>query len=248
LARLHLKALEKQITKKRVLSALNRLPAGLDETYQAALERIGNDDIGMRTLKWVTCAKRHLTAAELQHALAVEPTTNDIDEDDLIEVPDLISRCAGLVMFDSESGIFRLVHFTAQKFLQDLLKDDGDAEITAACLRYLSFPGFSYHFPDSTSMNTCLQKYKLGHYAARRWFEHLQGRSENEKFHSRILETFGSQGTRDSVFQIMVSDVIPIQPHISILLYASMCGLFSLCRKVLDDSKIRYHVFESSRS
>jgi hypothetical protein len=217
----------------------------LEETYQAALDRIENDDIGMRTLKWVTYAKRHLKSTELQHALAVEPTTRDIEEDDLIEVSDLVSRCAGLVILDSESGIFRLVHYTTQTFLQDRLKADGNAEIAITCLRYLSFPGFSNSFPNRLSMDSCLEKYKLGRYAARSWFEHLRGISENE-FHSRILETFGTQGTRDSVFQIMEyyhTFIFAVQPSISILLWASMCGLSSLCYKVLDkssDLKITY--------
>ena len=199
----------------------------------------------MRTLKWVTCAKRHLESTELQHALAVEATTRDIEEDDVIEVSDLVSRCAGLVAFDSESGIFRLVHYTTQTFLQDRLKADGNVEIAITCLRYLSFPGFSNYFPNRLSMNSCLEKYKLGHYAARHWFEHLRGISESE-FHSRILETFGTQGTRDSVFQIMESYQtldFAVQPSISILLWASMCGLSSLCYKVLDkspDIKITY--------
>ena len=207
----------------------------------------------MRTLKWVAYAKRHLKSTELQHALAVEPTTRDIEEDDLIEVSDLVSRCAGLVAFDSESGIFRLVHYTTQTFLQDRLKADGNAEIAITCLRYLSFPGFSNYFPNQRSMNSCLEKYKLGHYAALRWFEHLRGISENE-FYSRILETFGTQGTRDSVLQIMECHTLKyptfgfaVQPSISILLLASMCGLSSLCYKVLDESpdiKMTYiHIF-----
>jgi ankyrin repeat protein len=216
----------------------------LDETYQAALDRIGNDDIGMRALKWVTCAKRHLEAKELQHALAVEPTTRDIDKDDLIEVVDLVSRCAGLVTFDSESGIFRLVHYTTQTFLQDRLQVEGNAEIATTCLRYLSFPRFSNHFPHLVSMDSCLMNYELARYAGRYWYKHVRGTSETE-FHSQILETFGTQRTRDLVFRIM--DKYDYESSISILLLVSMCGLPSLCRKVLDDddlnSKMKYVSF-----
>jgi ankyrin repeat protein len=228
------------------------LPAGLDETYQTALDRIGNDDIGMRALKWVTCAKIHLEAEELQHALAVEQTTRDIDKDDLIEVVDLVSRCAGLVTFDSESGIFRLVHYTTQTFLQDRLQVEGNAEIATTCLRYLSFPRVSNYFPDRVSMALCLMDYKLARYAACYWCEHVRGTSETE-FHSQILETFGAQGTRDSVFQIIMedADIFDNEPSISILLWASMCGLSSLCRKVLDDddlnSKMKYGSFCQNR-
>ena len=217
----------------------------LDQTYQAALDRLENDEIGMRTLKWVTYAKRYLEATELQHALAVEPTSRDVDEDDLYEISDLISKCAGLVTFDSERGIFRLVHYTTQTFLQNRLKADGNAEIAQTCLRYLSFPGFSNFFRDKDSIDSCLEKYKLGNYAVGYWFEHVNGNSE-EEFHSRILETFGTQETRDCVFHIMECYMFFYsdgQPSISLLLWASMCGLLSLCRKILDkspDIKLRY--------
>jgi hypothetical protein len=213
----------------------------LEETYQAALDRIEKDGIGMRALTWVTYTKRHLKAGELQHALAVEPTTVDIDEDDLNEVSDLVSRCAGLVTFDLENDIFRLVHYTTHTFLQDRLQADGNAEIAMTCLRYLSFPAFANCFHNKYFLHSCLKKYKLANYAAKNWFVHLRGPSEIE-FHSRILETFGAQGTRDSVFQIMLRyhfilyDSWNVEPGISLLLLASLCGLSSMCCKILDES------------
>ena len=174
LARLHIKALEKQRTRNRVLTALNQLPADLDDTYQAALDRIANEEIGLRVLKWVTCAKRHLKAEELQHALA-DSMTDDISEDDLIDVVDLVSYCAGLVTFEPETGIFRLVHYTAQIFLQDRLQAQGNAEIVKTCLRYFSFPAFS---KGDLGTEYLLKWYKLSAYAAQHWFQHVHAASE----------------------------------------------------------------------
>lgn len=228
---MHIKALEKQRTKNRVLTALNQLPADLDDTYQAALDRIANDEIGMRVLKWVTCAKRNLKAAELQHALA-ESTTGDIYEDDLIDVVDLVSQCAGLVTFEPETGIFRLVHYTAQIFLQDRLQDEGNAEIAKTCLRYFSFPAFSKG--DLGTHYHLLKWYKLSAYAAKHWFQHVHAASETD-FDSQILETFKMEITRINVFGIMEDlNAGPLPWRITLLQWASMCGLPSVCCKVLD--------------
>ena len=55
---------------------------------------------------------------ELQHALAVETGTSELDEENLLEIGDLISVCAGLVIADEESNIIRLVHYTTQEYLE----------------------------------------------------------------------------------------------------------------------------------
>jgi hypothetical protein len=65
---------------------------------------------------WITCAKRSLTTAELQHALAVEIGEPKLDEDNLLEIEDMVSMCAGLVTVDEESKIIRLVHYTTQEY------------------------------------------------------------------------------------------------------------------------------------
>ena len=227
---MHIKALEKQRTKNRVLTALNQLPADLDDTYQAALDRIANDEIGMRVLKWVTCAKRNLKAAELQHALAAS-TTGDIYEDDLIDVVDLVSQCAGLVTFEPETGIFRLVHYTAQIFLQDRLQGEGNAEIAKTCLRYFLFPAFSKG--DLVGTDYLLEWYKLRAYAAKHCFQHVHAASETD-FDSQILDTFKMEVTRIAVFRLMKNIDDNLAPRITILQWASMCGLPSVCCKILD--------------
>jgi hypothetical protein len=77
-------------------------------------------------------------------------------------------------------------------------------------------------------MKSCLKKYKLGYYSAQHWFEHLRGTSEHE-FHSRMLETFETQGTRDSVFQIMEHKyILEFEPSISIL-FGHRCVAYQAC-------------------
>ena len=49
---------------------------------------------------------------ELYHALAIEPGDKALNTDNVDEVEDIISVCAGLVTVDEESNIIRLVHYT----------------------------------------------------------------------------------------------------------------------------------------
>jgi hypothetical protein len=66
----------------------------------------------MQVLLWITCAKRRLTTFEIQHALAVEVGHSELHEDNLPQVEDIISVCAGLVTVDEETKAIRLVHYT----------------------------------------------------------------------------------------------------------------------------------------
>jgi hypothetical protein len=56
--------------------------------------------------------------SELQHALAVEVGEAELDEENLPEIEDIVSVCAGLVTIDEESGIIRLVHYTTQEYFE----------------------------------------------------------------------------------------------------------------------------------
>ena len=60
----------------------------LDKAYKDVIERINRQQPGFRqlaekVLSWITCAKRPLTASELQHALAVVVGDSKLDEDNL---------------------------------------------------------------------------------------------------------------------------------------------------------------------
>ena len=95
----------------------------LDHAYAQAMERIVGQEGGLRelakkVLSWVTCAKRPLTTLELQHALAVEIGTSELDEENLPEIEDMVSLCAGLVTVDRESNVIRLVHYTTQQYFE----------------------------------------------------------------------------------------------------------------------------------
>jgi hypothetical protein len=117
LAVLHVKFLKDQPNEHHILRALDKFPDGLDETYDAAIERIRshpvheNVEISLRTLKWVTFARRPLLDLELLHALTVKDNSKDLEKSDLQKIEKVITLCAGLVVLDQE-GVVRLVHET----------------------------------------------------------------------------------------------------------------------------------------
>lgn len=126
LAPLHLESLVDKTTQKAVKVALANLPKGAEAlplAYQEAIERIENQPAGhcalaKETLSWIICAKRPLTVRELQHALAIETGETQLDEENITDISDVVSVCAGLVTIDEESNIIRLVHYTTQEFFE----------------------------------------------------------------------------------------------------------------------------------
>ncbi|KAF2179090.1 hypothetical protein K469DRAFT_322187 [Zopfia rhizophila CBS 207.26] len=153
LARLHVDSLLDKRTKQKVLSTLEKLSKGLatlDEAYKEAIKRIDGQlaedrSLARRALSWIICVQRLLTTKELCHALAIEPGNKTLNYDNLYDVEDVISVCAGLVTVDEESSIIRLVHYTTQEYFERVrLEWDPGAqeEIAVACLTYLSFDTF----------------------------------------------------------------------------------------------------------
>jgi hypothetical protein len=153
----------------------------LSRAYDYAMERIdgqstGFKELALKVLSWITCAKRPLTVAELQHALAVETGEPELDNDNIPEVEAMVSVCAGLVTVDDESSIIRLVHYTAQEYLerkQNLWLPDAETEITSVCVAYLSFRSFKSGFCQThTDLKERLRSNPFYSYAARYWGHH----------------------------------------------------------------------------
>ncbi|KAJ7694446.1 hypothetical protein B0H17DRAFT_1009308, partial [Mycena rosella] len=143
LATLHIESLWGKPTPNAVREALKHLPTNLQQTYDAAMQRIadqGEDDrkIAHLALTWVANAKRLLTVQELREALAIELGTNHLDLHNLLDIEIIVSICAGLVIIDSqaEQRVYRrhtsrtvynvykprvrLVHYTTQHYLDNI--------------------------------------------------------------------------------------------------------------------------------
>ena len=190
-----------QPTLGHVRQALKTLPRGLkglDETYEQAMRRIECQDEGYRelakqVLSWVTHAKRALSVAEVQHAVAVSAGMAEMDKEFLPEVEILDSVCAGLVTVNKNSDIIQLVHYTTQEYFErKSLFSNAETDITATCVTYLSFDTFTSG-PCSTDkeFETRLQLNPLYDYAARNWGHHA--RSATTEVGQSILDFLESE-------------------------------------------------------
>lgn len=155
LARLQLESLKQAPTPADLHEALTNLPTGqqaLHHSYAQAVQRIEAQApalalLGNRVLGWLSCTHRPLHVLELQHALAVnlEPGTDTLDVENILDIDTIVSSCAGLVTADSESTVVRLVHYTTQEYLESFgetwLKN-AQADIILTCLNYCSFAEF----------------------------------------------------------------------------------------------------------
>jgi hypothetical protein len=186
---------------------LKKFPKGSEAynyAYEEAMERVegqitNSRDLAKQVLSWITCAKRPLITSELRHALGVEIGESELDEENLPEVEDIISVCAGLVTVDEKSNIIRLVHYTTQEYFERTWTSwfpSAQADIAITCVTYLSFDTFETGFcKTQNDFETRLQLNPLYDYAARNWGHHTRlALIEVEQLILDFLES--SQGVR----------------------------------------------------
>ncbi|PMD45783.1 hypothetical protein L207DRAFT_387885, partial [Hyaloscypha variabilis F] len=143
-----------------------------DTAYKDAMERIegqviGQNELAKQVLSWITCVKRPLTTAELQHALAVEVGNKELDEENIPEIEDMVSVCAGLVTIDEESGVIRLVHYTTQEYFERTQLrwfPNAETDIAIICVTYLSFDVFERCCLTEIDFKARLESNQLYHY------------------------------------------------------------------------------------
>jgi hypothetical protein len=135
-------------------------------------------ELAKQVLSWITCAKRPLTTSELQHALAVETGELQLDKENLCQVEDMVSVCAGLVTIDEESGIIRLVHYTTQEYFERTQAKwfpNIETSMATICVTYLSFDEFESGFcQNDKELEERLQSNRFYDYASRNWGHHAR--------------------------------------------------------------------------
>ncbi|OJJ53652.1 hypothetical protein ASPSYDRAFT_499430 [Aspergillus sydowii CBS 593.65] len=157
----------------------------VDDAYRDVVERINNQDphrqrLAKDTLSWVICAKRPLTTLELRTALTIEPGESDLNEEDLYDLEDIISSCAGLITVGSDGTkeVVQLAHYTMQEYFtrhQAAFFPDADKTITASCLTYLSYDIFRQGMcSNDIKFEARLSQYPLYSYAAKNWGHHAR--------------------------------------------------------------------------
>ncbi|OQE42234.1 hypothetical protein PENCOP_c004G00355 [Penicillium coprophilum] len=186
LAQLYLNSLAGKRSPKAIRSALKAISSSTnqyDSAYHDAMKRIQGQiadqtEMAMQVLAWITCAKRPLTTVELQTALAVEINESDFDEDNLPDLIDMVSVCAGLVTIDEQSDVVRLVHYTTQEFFQRNQSSwfpKANYDISSICVAYLSCDTFKTgHCQTVEDFELRQDRYPFGPYAAAFWGSHIR--------------------------------------------------------------------------
>lgn len=150
LAALLVNNLQSAITVKHIKSALEQSPTNLTEAYTSTFTRIKQQSpyrvkLAFRVLAWLVLSTEPLTVQALRHGLAVEPNTDELDEDNLCSAKILIDCCMGLVVGHHEEAIIRLAHLTVEEFLSEsyrgLISDERE-KIARACITYLRYQEF----------------------------------------------------------------------------------------------------------
>ncbi|KAK1251818.1 hypothetical protein MKX07_007297 [Trichoderma sp. CBMAI-0711] len=206
IVRLHIDSLTELPTVGHVKRALRDLPNTLGETYDQAMARIEAQGEALRilakkVLSWLVHAKRVLSVTELQHAVAIEPGTSELDEEFIPDKEILVSICAGLVTFDTESRDIRLAHYTIQEYFEREGRhwfQHAETDIARACLTYLSFCAFeSDRYDHETDEYGFPANLSLSRYAARHWGNHACGAPERHLM-PLILDLLCSDAKRSS--------------------------------------------------
>jgi hypothetical protein len=181
-------SLATQLCPGEIRDALLTLPTELDGIYDQAMERIdcqNNNLKGLahRVLSWVFLARRPLSLAELREAVAVKPGDTSLHEDRLLDEDTLVSVCVGLVVVDQQGAAVRLVHFTAQDYMERIHGSRfpcARTEIAEACITYLSFDTFAVSYDTFTrpTMTELEKENPLFCYTSYNWADHIRGESE----------------------------------------------------------------------
>ncbi|OTA08248.1 hypothetical protein A9Z42_0091960 [Trichoderma parareesei] len=174
--------------------------------------------LAKKVLSWLVHAKRVLSVTELQHAVAIEPGTSELDEEFIPDKEILVSICAGLVTFDTESRDIRLAHYTLQEYFEREGRhwfQHAETDIARACLTYLSFCAFeSDRYDHETDEYGFPANLSLSRYAARHWGNHACGAPERHLM-PLILDFLCSDAKRSSTDRAL-SEIHRSAIHIAI--------------------------------
>ena len=178
---------------KHVRKKLQSLPTTLTGTYDEAMRRIEAQDpdhtsIALKTLAWLSYAFRSLSLGELQHALAIEPNSTRLDEEDIMDGNSITALCAGLVVVDQGTNTVTFVHYTTSKYFEDMRAGrfpGFHATITMSCATYLALNALG-----NSSIWAIVRHYPLACYAAQYMGDHARHNPE-DALEPSILEVIG---------------------------------------------------------
>ncbi|CAI7580523.1 unnamed protein product [Penicillium viridicatum] len=212
----------------------------LDNAYEQAMERIQGQvpehrKLATQVLSWISCARRRLTLAELQHALGVEENTSELDEDAIPNLGLIVSTCTGLVVVDMESDVVRLVHHTTQEYFQRTWQrwfPNAQIDIAKACATYLSFEVFKTG--TTNPLEDSLPSNVFWDYAAANWGHHAVHSLDGGILTLTLLEDTALVSACGKAIYRMDSTLGPRREHFRALHLAAYFGLSESVSILLD--------------
>lgn len=222
LAKLYLALVLPKTTPKAIRTALQqvlkRTPGpsesdkfrALNDAYDDTMGRIDDQHedlrrIALRTLSWITIAECPLEALALRRGLAVEPDTTDLNPDNILELGTIISACAGMITLHDDGSI-RLVHHTAQEYLQQnsqRLFPKAQTDLAEACIRYLMFDIFSIKPEERDDIyvqgwvTECAHSTSINYYSREHPWYHIDLQDDDDRPLQRpevVSERYSSEG------------------------------------------------------
>lgn len=188
-----------------------------DRAYDEAMTRIERQtpdqaELAKQALGWIVCAKRQLTTHELQHALGVVIHERQLDQENIPDIADVVSVCAGLVTVDPQSEIIRLVHHTAQDYFErhkSRCLPGAERDITTVSVTYLLFDCFNGLCLTDQEFTARLMHFPLCLYVAKYWGFHFSsaadGDEQKRQIESLVLELLTDSCKLDFAVQALWS-------------------------------------------
>ncbi|KAH6904821.1 hypothetical protein BKA70DRAFT_1506673, partial [Coprinopsis sp. MPI-PUGE-AT-0042] len=158
-ASLQMGALCECISAQEVMQTLEAFPSRIEDVYIQTWHRIleqkrNHVAIAKTLLVWVLNASRPMTVEELERAVAASADTYKFEPSRIVSAATLIALCHGLVTFEEESRLVRLVHYMAKDTLQGLLHDSfphPHFHLVMVCMSHLTSVTWSGLYLDGIS-------------------------------------------------------------------------------------------------
>jgi ankyrin repeat protein len=212
LAKLYMDSLKSKLNLKQVEEALQTLPKKLEDTYVEAMQRIDAQPpeaaaLARKVLSWLVYTRRPLSLIELQHVLAVDEHDKDFNYKAIFDKETILSRCANLVIVDTDELAVRLVHLTVQEYFDENPESHfpGAAkDIAMTCLTYLSFESFKEpcgSYREDISVSERLEAFPFLRYGSVYWGEHAQEAVSETVVVEKALQFFSDEDRLSSIIQ-----------------------------------------------
>lgn len=153
----------------------------LNQAYDDAIKRIDQQEpedkeLAWRAFAWIAHAIRTLSPGELCHILSLESESNHIRNEDIYDIEDIVSVCAGLVTIDQGMETVRFIHYTTHQYFDGLQwKNDTKVDVALDCVTYLSLEPFRSGGPVSARvLRQRLEENAFLVYAACYWSDHVR--------------------------------------------------------------------------